>query len=195
LQFPDDTLQIIRIKEDFRPQVNSLIGYTHRVSNTDLIRRDRGRLVEYSLSMGGNLPYLVDRFIATPGELEGTIRSPFSEGTNLDYNQFVKLTADYRRYYSPLPDMVLAWRLFGGFAQPFSARQSVPLNQRFFAGGSNDIRAWPPFRLGPGSIPPDEVTINGGEIKLAAFLESRWLTFTNVLSKRLAHGAVRRCRE
>lgn len=181
-QFPDDTLQIIRIKEDFRPQVNSLIGYTHRVSNTDLIRRDRGRLVEYSLSIGGNLPYLVDRFVATPGVVEGTIRSPFSVATNLDYNQFVKATVDYRRYHSPLPDMVFAWRLFGGFAQPFSARQSVPLNQRFFAGGSNDIRAWPPFRLGPGSIPPDEVTINGGEIKLAGFVESRWLTFRNVLS-------------
>ncbi len=183
LQFPDDTLQIIRIKEDFRPQINSLIRYTHRFMDTDIIKRDRGKLTELSLTIGGNLPYLVDRFFVTPTVVEGNLPSPFKISSNaLDYNQFVKLTADYRRYYSFSSDWVFAWRVFGGFAQPFSASQSVPLNQRFFAGGSNDIRAWAPFRLGPGMIPPERVTINGGEIKLAAFAELRTLAFENTLS-------------
>lgn len=183
LQFPDDTLQIIRIKEDFRPQINSLIRYTHRNIDTDLIKRDRGHFSEYSLTIGGNAPYLIDRFFVTPDKVEGNLPSPFKISSNaLDYNQFVKITADYRRYSNFSKDWVFAWRVFGGFAQPFSINQSVPLNQRFFAGGSNDIRAWAPFRLGPGIIPPEKVTINGGEIKLAAFAELRTLAFENTLS-------------
>lgn len=183
LQFPNDTLQIIRIKEDFRPQINSLIRLTHRNIETDLIKKNDGKLSEYTLTIGGNIPYLIDRFFVTPNEIEGNLPSPFNISSNtLDYNQFIKATADIRYYYNFSTDWVFAWRLFGGFAQPFSATQSVPLNQRFFAGGSNDIRAWAPFRLGPGVIPPEKVTINGGEIKLAGFAELRTLAFENTLS-------------
>lgn len=91
------------------------------------------------------------------------------------------LTADYS-YYSLSSSSVFAWRLYGGLAHPYGNSTSIPLNRRFFAGGSNDIRGWGPFQLGPGAIANEDVTINGGEIKLAAFTEARQVFIRDLIS-------------
>jgi outer membrane protein assembly factor BamA len=169
-----DAFELQRILEDFNPQVSSIVRYTFRSQNTDLIKRNRGYFSEYSFSIGGNIPYAIDNFISTPDTLEGNLPSLFGLSDNsLSYSRFIKLSADYRRYYPISNSGVFAWRLFGGFAQPYGGSNSIPLNRRFFAGGSNDIRGWAPFQLGPGDISTDNVNIPGGEIKLAAFTEIR----------------------
>ncbi len=169
-----DAFELQRILEDFEPQVSSTIRYTFRSQNTDLIKRNRGYFSEYSISVGGNIPYLIDNHISTPDTLEGNLPSLFGlSNNNLSYSRFVKLSADYRRYIPISNSGVFAWRLFGGFAQPYGGSTSIPLNRRFFAGGSNDIRGWAPFQLGPGNISTGNVNIPGGEIKLAAFSEVR----------------------
>lgn len=174
LQFPDDPVQVLRILEDFRPQISSAVRYTFRRNRTDLIKRNQGVYYEYSVSMGGTLPYLLDRLIITPSTLERSLPPILALSDNrLEYSQFVKVTLDRRRYIPLGSSTVFATRFFGGFAQPFTYDQIIPLNQRFFAGGSNDIRGWEPFRLGPGATPQNEVTRPGGDIKLAAFMEVR----------------------
>ena len=174
LQFPDDPVQVLRILEDFRPQISSSIRYTFRRNTTDLIKRDQGVYHEYSVSMGGTLPYLLDRLVITPKTIERSLPPILALSDNrLEYSQFVKFTVDRRRYIPLGSSTIFATRFFGGLAQPFTYDQIIPLNQRFFAGGSNDIRGWEPFRLGPGSTPQTEVTRPGGDIKLAAFMELR----------------------
>ncbi|MEX2404634.1 MAG: BamA/TamA family outer membrane protein [Balneolales bacterium] len=177
-----DLLQINRILEDFNPQFSSIIRYTFRTSDTDLIKRDHGYYSEAALEIGGNIPYLTDRFIFTPGTLEGTIPALNLTGRELMYSQFFKAQFDYRRYSSILENGVFAYRGFVGFAQPYGVNPQIPLNRRFFAGGSNDIRGWPPLRLGPGKVEQSEVSINGGEIKLAGFMEYRHTFLKNFLS-------------
>lgn len=178
-----DAFELQRILEDFNPQISSVIRYTFRSQNTDIIKRNRGYFSEYSLSLGGNIPYLIDSRIITPGTLEGHLPSLFNLSENLlNYNRFFKLSADYRRYYPVSNSTVFAWRLFGGYAQPYGNSTSIPLNRRFFAGGSNDIRGWGPFQLGPGDIATDNVNIPGGEIKLAAFTELRQIFIRDFLS-------------
>lgn len=173
-EFGENSFVLQRILEDFNPQISSILRYTIRNQDTDLIKRNRGYFSEYSISAGGNIPYLVDRFITTPGTMEGNVPSLFNLSDNsLNYSRFFKLSADYRRYYPISNTGVFAWRLFGGFAQPYGGSTSMPLNRRFFAGGSNDIRGWAPFQLGPGDISTDNVNIPGGEIKLAAYTELR----------------------
>ncbi|WP_245683920.1 BamA/TamA family outer membrane protein [Rhodohalobacter halophilus] len=182
-EFGENSIELLRIEEDFRPQFSSVIRYTFRAQNTNIIKRNYGYFSEYSVALGGNIPYLIDRYLVTPGDIEGTLPSPLNISSNsLAYSRFFKLSADYRRYISLSPDAVAAFRLFGGYAHPIGQSDNIPLNRRFFAGGSNDIRGWSPFRLGPGSIPPDEVTIPGGEVKLAAFTEIRQTFMKNVLS-------------
>lgn len=182
-EFQDNPFALNQILEDFRPQFSSIIRYTLRSQRTDLIKRDYGYFSEYSISLGGNIPYLIDRFVVTPDSIEGNIPSPvkFSENS-LAYSRYVKATADYRRYFPLTNNTVFAARGFGGYAIPYGKNKTIPLNQRFYAGGSNDVRGWSLFTLGPGPIPFDEVTINGGDIKLLGQVELRQTVTRNFLS-------------
>lgn len=181
-EFGQGSFELLRIQQDFDPQFSSIIRYTLRNQNTDLIQRDYGYFSEYSIALAGNVPHTIDRFMVTPGTVEGSLPSPFGISSNaLSYSRYIKFTADYRRYIPLSPNTVFALRGYAGIAQPYGGSETIPLNRRFFAGGSNDIRGWNPFRLGPGSISPDEVTIPGGEIKLALFKEFRHVVLRNVL--------------
>jgi len=179
----DNSLELDRILEDFRSQFSSLVRYTFRNIDTDIIRRNSGEFEEYSFSLGGNIPFLIDRFLVTPDTVESTIPGIFGiSGNRLSYAQFFKLSLDYRKYFPLGNENTFAIRAFGGFVHPYGKNTTIPLNRRFFAGGSNDIRGYAPNNLGPGDVPPGDVTINGGEIKLASFVEYRNLLFEDVLS-------------
>lgn len=190
-EYPPDTLddgtiinsfEFQRIVEDFNPQVSSIIRYTLRSQNTDFIKRNYGYFSEFSFSIGGNFPYVLDKYIITPDTLEGTLPALFGLSDNtLAYSRFFKISADYRRYIPISNSAVFAWRLFGGYAHPYGNSTSIPLNRRFFAGGSSDIRGYAPFQLGPGSITSTNVSIPGGEIKLAAFAEARQVFIQNFI--------------
>jgi outer membrane protein assembly factor BamA len=182
-EFGENSFELDRILQDFENQVSSIIRYTLRSQNTDPIKRNRGYFSEYSIGAAGNIPYAIDRFLVTPGTVEGELPALFKLSSNtLNYSRFVTVTADYRRYYSLSNSSVFGWRLFGGLTHPYGKSTSIPLNRRFFAGGSNDIRGWGPFQLGPGAIANDNVTINGGEIKLAVFTETRQIFIRDLLS-------------
>ncbi len=182
-EFGENSIELLRIEEDFRPQFSSIIRYSLRNRNTNIIKRNYGYSLEYSFAVGGNLPYLIDRFMVSPGEIEQTLPSPFGISTNaLAYSRFLKFSADVRRYFDLSENTVFAVRGFAGIAHPIFQSDNIPLSRRFFAGGSNDIRGWNPFRLGPGNLRPDEVTVPGGEIKLSAYKELRQIFLRNVFS-------------
>ena len=182
-EFGEGSFELQRILEDFRPQISSTLRYTFRSQRTDLIKRNFGYFSEYSIAFSGNIPHLVDRYITTPGTIEGNIPSPAKVSSNsLAYSRFIKTTADYRRYIPISNNGVFAYRGFAGLALPYGQSTSIPLNQRFFAGGSNDIRGWDIFSLGPGELEVDDVVINGGEIKLVAQTEARQRIIESFLS-------------
>ncbi|WP_265767048.1 BamA/TamA family outer membrane protein [Fodinibius salsisoli] len=182
-EFGEDSFEYQRILEDFRPQVSSILRYTFQSKRTDLIKRNYGYFSEYSAAIGGNIPYLSDRFLVTPDTLEGNLPPLIPSSQNsLSYSRFFKGTADYRRYVPISNSGVFSYRGFMGLALPYGNSNSVPLNQRFYAGGANDIRGWSIYSLGPGAIPLEDVTINGGEIKLLAQTEVRQRFISNFLS-------------
>lgn len=182
-EFGEDSFEYQQILEDFRPQVSSILRYTFRSQRTDLIKRNYGYYSEYSIASGGNIPYLTDRYIVTPDTLEGNLPPIIPSSQNsLAYSRFVKGTADYRRYIPISNSAVFGYRGFLGLAFPYGNSTSIPLNQRFYAGGANDIRGWDIYSLGPGGIPLDDVTINGGGIKLLAQTEVRQRFIRDFLS-------------
>lgn len=182
-EFGEDSFEYQRILEDFRPQVSSILRYTFQSKRTDLIKRNYGYFSEYSAGIGGNIPYLTDRYLVTPDTLEGNLPPIFPSSQNsLAYSRFFKGTADYRRYIPISNNGVFSYRGFMGLALPYGNSNSVPLNQRFYAGGANDIRGWSIYSLGPGAIPLGDVAINGGEIKLLAQSEVRQSFIRSFLS-------------
>lgn len=89
------------------------------------------------------------------------------------FSQYVKTELDYTKHWDLGNDNVLAVRAFGGIAIPYGNASSIPFIRSFFAGGSNDNRAWRAYDLGPGSSgSPNE--FNEANMKLAFNAEHRF---------------------
>ncbi len=97
-------------------------------------------------------------------ESAGTILSTFAKTTNqkknangnyeifnLPYSEYIKAEVDYIKHWDLTKENILAFRSFFGIAIPFGNSNYIPFSRSYFSGGSNDNRAWQPYRLGPGS--------------------------------------------
>lgn len=89
------------------------------------------------------------------------------------YSQYVKTEFDYIKHWDLNRSNVLAFHSFFGIAVPYGNSESIPFVRSYFAGGSNDNRAWFPYSLGPGSS-QDVNDFNEANLKLALNLEYRF---------------------
>lgn len=70
---------------------------------------------------------------------------------DVQYSQYIKGEFEYIKHWNISRDQVFAVRGFFGLAIPYGNSTNIPFSRSYFAGGSNDIRAWQPYSLGPGS--------------------------------------------
>ena len=92
---------------------------------------------------------------------------------NVPFSQYVKAEVDYIRHWEIGGSQVIAFRSFSGLAIPYGNSDNVPFVRSYFAGGSNDNRAWNAYELGPGST--DNINdFNEANLKLALNLEYRF---------------------
>ena len=96
------------------------------------------------------------------------------------YAQYAKTMGDARFYQNLDEENQLAYRLALGVGIPFSNSQTLPYSKQFYAGGTNDIRAFRARELGPGSYHPPDTADAGifieqtGDIKMVASMEYRF---------------------
>ncbi len=69
----------------------------------------------------------------------------------IEYSQYIKGELEYIKHWDLKRKKVFAIRSFAGIAIPYGNSNSVPFSRSYFGGGTNDIRAWQPYSLGPGS--------------------------------------------
>nr|WP_317245559.1 BamA/TamA family outer membrane protein [Flavobacterium amniphilum] len=69
----------------------------------------------------------------------------------LTYSQYVKTDLEFIRHWDLKHDKSIAFRSFFGIAIPYGNSKSIPFSRSYFAGGTNDNRAWQSYSLGPGS--------------------------------------------
>jgi len=119
--------------------------------------------------------------IETGGNVWGAFVPKDNEGKrslfNVPLSQFVRLEADLRDYYKINRNVIWANRLNLGYGYAYGNSTSLPFVRQFFAGGSNDIRAFPARTLGPGTykVPDDAIFADqGGDIKLMLNSELRF---------------------
>ncbi len=95
---------------------------------------------------------------------------------NIPFSQFVKADADYRYYRVFDERQTLVFRLMGGVGVPYGNVEVLPFIKSYYGGGSNGMRAWRIYTLGPGSYEgTDEVRFDRyGDIKLEANVEYRF---------------------
>ena len=69
---------------------------------------------------------------------------------DVEYSQYIKTEGEFIKHWDLSRKRVFATRAFAGIAIPYGNSTSIPFSRSYFAGGSNDIRAWQSYGLGPG---------------------------------------------
>jgi len=102
---------------------------------------------------------------------------------DIEVSQFLKLDLDFRNLWRTGQNSSLAFRNFIGIIIATGVNRNIPFVTSYFAGGSNDIRAWRAYELGPGSS-NSGLEFNIGNIKLLSSLEYRFKVINSI------HGAL-----
>ncbi len=148
---------------------NSLAKPNHRTNNF---------YFNGNVDLSGNLLGLITGANINKGKEVEIFNTPFS--------QYVRFEADFRHYLSFSHYSTLATRITGGVGFAYGNSSTMPFIKEFFAGGTNDIRAFRSRALGPGSyyggnpnttpLLPDQP----GDVKLVANAEYRAKLFSIV---------------
>lgn len=92
--------------------------------------------------------------------------------------QYFKTDIEYKQFWDVSRNSVLGFRSFLGIVLAYG-ESDVPFTKSYFAGGSNDIRAWKTYELGPGSTAPG-LEYNVGNFKFLTSLEYRFDLISNL---------------
>lgn len=101
------------------------------------------------------------------------------EVNDVAFSQYTKTEVDYIKLWDLGRSNVLAFRGFMGVALPLGNSKTIPFSKSFFAGGSNDNRAWTAYNLGPGRSDNNN-EFNEANLKIAFSLEHRYNLFGNL---------------
>ncbi len=100
---------------------------------------------------------------------------------NVAYSQYAKTEFDYIKHWDLGRKNIFAMRSFFGIAIPYGNSTSIPFSKSFFAGGTNDNRAWTAYNLGPGSSDSND-EFNEANMKLTLSFEYRYNLFGKINS-------------
>ncbi len=172
-----------QLKLSFQNQIISGANYTFTFSNqTSDNNKSFTFFKAYIETSGFTVKGVQTALGIKPKDADGITRIAGSP-----YSNYIKTDHDIRRYIKFGEDRTLVLRGFGGVAFHFwNSSASIPYIKQYYAGGSNDIRAWRIRYLGPGSFniytqsdsTLTQVFVNQtGEMKLEANLEYRFGIF------------------
>lgn len=132
-----------------------------------------------------NFSYFTSRFVSS-GALSTTVAPQKNDnGQKLMFGlpiaQFFKIELEYKKYWELKKDNIMVFRTFVGAALPYGNSTSVPFSRSYSAGGSNEIRAWRTFDLGPGA---EKTTLeyNVSTFKLVSNIEYRFKVTNKIYS-------------
>ncbi len=168
--------------DDFN-QVNSIDERRQRLTENNLIFASNYTFTKNSRTdINDNDFYQLRVKLESAGNLLSALENvvPYNKNDNgqllvfgVPFSQYIKTEFDYIRHWELSDTDVLAFRSFFGLAVPYGNSESVPFVRSYFAGGSNDNRAWNPYELGPGST--DNINdFNEANLKIAMNLEYRF---------------------
>jgi outer membrane protein assembly factor BamA len=116
-----------------------------KTTKTDLLDKSF-YLFKTKIESAGSLLSLIANSANLPKNQNGNFNI-----LNLEYSEYIKTEFDFIKYWDFSNEKVVAVRTFFGIAIPYGNSNNIPFSRSYFAGGSNDNRAWQPYQLGPGS--------------------------------------------
>ena len=178
LSNPDDfqSVRNIRERKNRLTQDNFILA-----SNLNLIKDNRESafdndfsIFRFKLELAGNLLNSVSDLVGFDKNENGEF-----EINNVAFSQYAKSEIDYIKLWNLGRNNVIALRTFIGIAIPIGNSNTIPFSKSFFAGGSNDNRAWTAYNLGPGRSDNNN-EFNEANFKLAFSLEHRYKLFSKL---------------
>jgi outer membrane protein assembly factor BamA len=165
------------LQESFEDQF--IIGQNYSFTYNDQLEKDQKNHVYFkgSMDFSGNLLQLAQSMFY---EHKATPEFPY-EIFGTTYSEYCKFDIDMR-YYDNTVDQTSSFanRLIAGIGIPYGNSAAMPYVKQFYIGGSNSVRAFSAWGLGPGSYKtPDSIATKSflyqaGDIKLEANTEYRF---------------------
>ena len=162
-------LDLIDITDDYKNSLEFSTGYQDvliaatrfsYIFNNQKTKRERNSsFFISSIETAGNLLNLIDEL--KPKDISDNNKKGLYFG--VPYSQYVKIDLDYRHYTRYRSQQVLVWRFNVGYTYTYgrSTNDLPPFEKSYFAGGTNDIRGFRAYRLGPGNFEKDNYESNG----------------------------------
>jgi outer membrane protein assembly factor BamA len=144
-----------------------------KTTKTDL-KDNNFHLFKTKVESAGSALSLISNAASLPRNQNGNF-----EIFNLEYSEYIKTEFDFIKYWDLSKEKVIAFRSFFGIAIPYGNSNNIPFSRSYFAGGSNDNRAWQPYRLGPGSSGAIN-DFNEANMKIALSAEFRFKILGNI---------------
>ncbi len=163
----------IRERRD-RLTENNLIfasSYTYTQTTKSDLQDEEFYIFKTKVESAGNVLGLLARASKTLKNQQGN--DTFLE---VEYSQYLKTEFEFIKHFDWGNKQVFALRLFGGIAIPYGNSDNIPFSRSYFAGGSNDNRAWQSYGLGPGRSRTIN-DFNEANMKLAFSAEYRFNMF------------------
>lgn len=140
------------------------IGYTFTYQNKEDIKDNNFSFLRANIVSSGLLSTTLTKAkpSKTPKEL-----------FKLPIAQFIKTQLEYKKYWGFNLNKTLVFRTFAGLALAYGNSTAIPFSRSYFAGGSNELRAWRAYELGPGKT-QSNLEFNVGNFKFVSNLEYRF---------------------
>ncbi|MCX2744063.1 BamA/TamA family outer membrane protein [Mangrovivirga sp. M17] len=156
------------VRQTFSQQF--ILGLNLGYSNNQLEENLDNKRFYYSVDFqsAGNLVSLFDSNKQETGD----------EFLNVPYAQFLRLTQEYRKYFSVgRSGNDIATRVLVGVGYPYGNSRSLPYIRQYFIGGPNSLRGFRARTVGPGSYVNESEQLiyvdQTGDIRLEANVEYR----------------------
>ena len=149
---------------------NLIVGSNFSITNNNRknIYDENFSQIIFKVELAGSMTdFLANQFNARVDEFGN------NKILGLAYSQYIKTEFSYINHWSINSNSLIAFRSYFGIAVPFGNANSIPFSKSFFAGGSNDNRAWEVYRLGPGSSGAIS-EFNEANMKIAMSIEYRF---------------------
>ena len=129
-----------------------------------------------SVESSGNLLWAVDNMFGVK-RIKSSGDS-YYEALGVQYAQYVKADGEYRFHHYLNRANTMVYRFFIGCGYPYGNMKVLPVEEAFYGGGANGIRAWQARTLGPGAyVATDNYPNSVGDFKLEANVEYRFKLF------------------
>ncbi|WP_272151681.1 BamA/TamA family outer membrane protein [Tenacibaculum aiptasiae] len=164
---PEDLGVILNIIDRYRIITSDFlipeIAYSFTYNNQESVKDQSFSFFKLRIANSGNVMGLLSKQKNDNGKTT-VFKIPIA--------QYFKADLEYKKYWDLGNNTVLAHRTFLGAIVTYD-KSNIPFSRSYFAGGSNDIRAWRTYDLGPGTRSTG-LEYNIGSLKFLTSFEYRF---------------------